>query len=89
MAFDLLVDDCGAVWLMEVNSKPALHAQSPSLKVPWIDLVKCLATKVPFKCFTKTFQCFWKLFSCWKVIEFALWEDMMNRGVLAGRQYWD
>eukprot|EP00434_Breviolum_minutum_P013023 symbB.v1.2.011473.t2/scaffold770.1/size163962/9 len=32
MAFDLLVDDCGAVWLMEVNSKPALHAQSPSLK---------------------------------------------------------
>ncbi|CAE8622834.1 unnamed protein product [Polarella glacialis] len=32
LAFDLLVDSCGAVWLLEVNPKPALHAQSPSLK---------------------------------------------------------
>lgn len=32
LAFDLLVDHTGAVWLLEVNSKPALHAQSASLK---------------------------------------------------------
>jgi len=32
LAFDLLVDCSGAVWLLEVNPKPALHAQSASLK---------------------------------------------------------
>ncbi|CAE7668452.1 TTLL2 [Symbiodinium necroappetens] len=32
LAFDLLIDDLGSVWILEVNSKPALHAQSPSLK---------------------------------------------------------
>ncbi|CAJ1340443.1 unnamed protein product [Effrenium voratum] len=32
LAFDVLVDRRGGCWLLEVNSKPALHAQSPSLK---------------------------------------------------------
>lgn len=32
MAFDLLVDVRGGVWLLEVNTKPALHTQSTSLK---------------------------------------------------------
>lgn len=32
LALDLLLDRRGAVWLLEVNPKPALHAQSASLK---------------------------------------------------------
>merc|ERR1712083_182294 len=32
LAFDLLVDQAGLVWVLEVNPKPALHAQSSSMK---------------------------------------------------------
>mmetsp|Transcript_134360 Transcript_134360/g.326559 ORF Transcript_134360/g.326559 Transcript_134360/m.326559 type:complete len:150 (+) Transcript_134360:2-451(+) len=32
LAFDLLVDQSGRCWVLEVNPKPALHAQSASLK---------------------------------------------------------
>lgn len=32
LAFDLLVDKNGRVWLLEVNPKPALHVQTASLK---------------------------------------------------------
>lgn len=32
LAFDLLIDRSGRPWLLEVNPKPALHAQSASLK---------------------------------------------------------
>lgn len=43
MAFDLLIDNSGGVWLLEVNSKPALHAQSSSLKVSWAVKVEACA----------------------------------------------
>eukprot|EP00927_Polykrikos_kofoidii_P039021 TRINITY_DN33466_c0_g1_i1.p1 TRINITY_DN33466_c0_g1~~TRINITY_DN33466_c0_g1_i1.p1 ORF type:complete len:606 (-),score=89.37 TRINITY_DN33466_c0_g1_i1:15-1832(-) len=32
LAFDVLVDSHGAVWILEVNPKPALHAQSANMK---------------------------------------------------------
>lgn len=58
--------------------KTCLACTKPLFEGPLDGYCQVFGQKVPFKCFTKTFQCFWKLFSGWKVIEFALWEDLMN-----------